>query len=34
MIIGIAVLVGAVILSRKAKGQRPNEPETPGNDGE
>jgi len=34
VIIGIAVLVGAVILSRKSKGRPPSTPEVPGNDGE
>ncbi len=34
VIIGLAVLVGAVILSRKRSGKRPDAPEVPGNDGE
>ncbi|MEU7220025.1 LPXTG cell wall anchor domain-containing protein [Nocardia iowensis] len=34
VIIGIAVLVGAVVLYRKKNGSRPNAPESPGNDGE
>lgn len=35
VIVGIAVLVGAVVLSRKAKGRgsEPGTPEVPGNDG-
>lgn len=34
VIIGLAVLVGAVILYRKRVGKRPGAPEVPGNDGE
>ncbi len=33
VIIGIAVLVGAVVLYRKMSGRQPESPETPGNDG-
>ncbi|MGW4093962.1 LPXTG cell wall anchor domain-containing protein [Nocardia sp. NPDC004750] len=34
VILGLAVLVGAVILYRKRSGKRPHAPEAPGNDGE
>lgn len=34
VILGLAVLVGAVILYRKKSGKRPGAPEVPGNDGE
>ncbi|MGV9330844.1 LPXTG cell wall anchor domain-containing protein [Nocardia sp. NPDC003726] len=33
VILGLAVLVGAVILYRKRSGKRPGAPEVPGNDG-
>ncbi len=33
VIIGLAVLVGVVLLRRKLTGQRPSDPEVPGNDG-
>ncbi|MBP2189140.1 hypothetical protein BJ987_002041 [Nocardia goodfellowii] len=34
VIIGIAVLVGVVVLKRKARGQEPHTPESPDNDGQ
>lgn len=34
VILGLAVLVGAVILYQKRSGKRPGAPEVPGNDGE